>query len=165
MGLRAPYMLRQNVTDLLIARKEDQVTLAKALGHDKSWANKFLNGHRSIPLKELDQIADFFGLATYQLLQPGISRLTERRSGSDRRKGRERRIGHVARQTQQLGEEIARAHPRQAPPSPPPDVDLDHIVEVLHGLMGAVSDLAERVRKLKEGTNKPTDTHKRKKGA
>jgi hypothetical protein len=48
---------------------------------------------RGLPVKYLDRIADFFGLATYQLLQPGISALTERRKGTERRSGRDRRIG------------------------------------------------------------------------
>ena len=47
---------------------------------------------RGVPLKHLDRIADFFGIATYQLLQPGISPLTERRSGRERRTGHDRRV-------------------------------------------------------------------------
>ena len=57
-----------------------------------------------MPLKYLDRIADFFGIATYQLLQPGISPLTERRSGLDRRLGRDRRISHAIPLSQRPGD-------------------------------------------------------------
>lgn len=42
--------------------------------------------------KYWDRIADFFGVETYQLLQPGVASLTERRK-AERRNGRERRVG------------------------------------------------------------------------
>jgi len=94
MGLKAINQLRENVKALLRVRKEDQKTLAFALGRHPTTINKFLKGTREIQLQDLDRMADFFGLATYQLFQPGISLLTERRQGSDRRTGRERRVGH-----------------------------------------------------------------------
>jgi transcriptional regulator with XRE-family HTH domain len=97
MGLRALNQLRQNVESLLFRRKENQKTLADATGIDPTTLNKFLRGTREIQLKDLDAIADFFGIATYQLFQPGIAPLTERRVG-ERRRGQERRIGHQARE-------------------------------------------------------------------
>ena len=109
----ALYLLRRNITDLLRARHETQKSLAFAVGHDKSWLNKFLNGGRGIQMKELDRIADFFGLAPYQLFQPGITGLTERRGATDRRSGRERRVGHVAREMRNLDAVVAKAHPRR----------------------------------------------------
>jgi hypothetical protein len=58
-----------------------------------SWLSKILDdqGNRGLPLKYLDRIADFFGIATYQLFQPGISPLLERRKG-ERRSGLDRRV-------------------------------------------------------------------------
>lgn len=91
--LRATTIMRHNVSTLLSARKETQAELAGWLRHSRSWINKFLNGERQIQMKDLDRIADFFGIAAYQLFQPGISPLTERRI-QERRKHRERRIGH-----------------------------------------------------------------------
>lgn len=43
---KAIYVLRENIRVLLDARKEDQQTLARYCGHDKSWINKFLNEGR-----------------------------------------------------------------------------------------------------------------------
>lgn len=100
MGLKAINQLRENVKTLLRVRKEDQKTLAFAIGRHPTTINKFLKGTREIQLQDLDRMADFFGLATYQLFQPGISLLTERRQGPDRRTGRERRVGHRFRALQ-----------------------------------------------------------------
>jgi hypothetical protein len=106
MTRKADHVLRANIEHLLAARKEDQKTLAQWCGHDKSWINKFLNKGRGISLKDFDKIADFFGLETYQLFQPGISRLTERRSQTDRRTGQDRRIGHTNRLVSHLRMEL-----------------------------------------------------------
>lgn len=105
MGLRAPEIMRRNVTDLLLERHHTQTDLASWLGRGKSWINKFLNGHREIRLTDLDRIADFFGLATYQLFQPGIGSSSERRSGRERRCGRDRRVGHAYRMMGALANE------------------------------------------------------------
>ena len=70
--LSALYIIRTNIAGLLTTRHQSQVDLASWLRKDKSWINKFLNGTREIQLKDLDRIADFFGLATYQLFQPGV---------------------------------------------------------------------------------------------
>lgn len=94
---KALFVIRDNIRTLLAGRKESQTALARYCGHDKSWLNKFLNEGRGLQLTDLDRIAAFFGIEPYQLFQPGISRLTERRSGPDRRSGQERRIGHQNR--------------------------------------------------------------------
>ena len=104
--------MRNNILALLSARKESQADLAGWLKHSRSWINKFLNGERQVQLKDLDRIADFFGLATYQLFQPGISPLTERRV-QQRRKLKDRRIGHQHRELQALADVIQKAHPRR----------------------------------------------------
>lgn len=105
--LKALYLLRENIRSLLTARNEEQKTLAEWCGHDKSWMNKFLNEGRGIRVGDFDRIASFFGVEAYQLFQPGISLLTERRlSGADRRSGRERRIGHQGRQLAHLRTEV-----------------------------------------------------------
>lgn len=99
------YILRENIRSLLDARGQDQKSLAEWCHHDKSWMNKFLNEGRGIRVGDFDRIADFFGLATYQLFQPGISRVTERRKG-ERRIGRERRISHTGRLASHLQSEV-----------------------------------------------------------
>jgi transcriptional regulator with XRE-family HTH domain len=115
--LQALYILRNNIAGALTARRESQSALARWLRKDKSWINKFLNGTREIQLRDLDRIAQFFGLATYQLFQPGIAPITERRSGRDRRTGHDRR---VSRLTQSLHDDrpirtaIAAAQQREA---------------------------------------------------
>jgi len=84
--------MRENIEGLLRERGRTQYSLAMWLSHDKSWINKFLRGQRQMQLKDLDRVADFFGLETYQLFRPGASTDTERRRGRDRRTGHERRI-------------------------------------------------------------------------
>lgn len=97
-GVKALRQLKANIETLLAHRKEDQATLARWCHHSKAWINKFLNDpEASIQIKDLDKIADFFGIAPYQLFQPGISAITERRKSGDRRSGHERRIGHAGR--------------------------------------------------------------------
>lgn len=86
-------LFRQNVSALLANRGQNMADLAFHCGHDKSWASKILRGDRDPQLADFDRIADFFGLYVYQLLQPGISPLLERRIG-ERRTGRDRR-GYV----------------------------------------------------------------------
>ena len=106
--LRALYLLRNNIAGLLTVRRANQTDLAFALGKDKSWINKFLNGTREIQLKDLDAIASFFGCATYQLFQPGAAHITERRSGKDRRTGYDRRISQRDRQRARLDDDSIR---------------------------------------------------------
>lgn len=110
MALRALEQLRQNIETLLRIRKEHQKTLAFATGIDKSTINKFLGGTRELQLADLDKVAEFFGIATYQLFQPGIAPLTERRLG-ERRRGRDRRIGHQMRELQALASNMEVARP------------------------------------------------------
>lgn len=99
IDLKALYILRQNVRALLMARKESEAALATVLGFKhRSSLNKFLNNERSgFQMSRLDRLAAFFGLPIYQLFQPGISALTERRRHGERRTGRERRQGHAHR--------------------------------------------------------------------
>lgn len=100
VDLKALYILRQNVRDLLLARKESEAWLAQCLGFKhRSSLNKFLNSERAgFQMSRLDKMAAFFGLPVYQLFQPGISAVTERRTGVSRRSGRDRRVGHAHRQ-------------------------------------------------------------------
>jgi transcriptional regulator with XRE-family HTH domain len=91
----ASFILSKNIRALLEARHQTQRDLAEWCRFDESWMSKLLSATdaaKGLPLKHLDRIADFFGLATYQLFQPGISGITERRSGQDRRSGHDRRI-------------------------------------------------------------------------
>ena len=99
--MKATYLLKRNIESLLSARGQTQHDLAQWCRRSDAWLSKILSESdanqqkRGVPLKYLDRIADFFGLATYQLFQPGISPLTERRKGLDRRTGRDRRA-HAA---------------------------------------------------------------------
>lgn len=112
MRLRAVNQLRENVKALLFVRKEDQKTLAFAAGIDPSTLSKFLKGDREIQLANLDGVAEFFGIAPYQLFQPGISTLTERRI-AQRRTSHERRIGHTQRvMLGVVSQEMDKFHPK-----------------------------------------------------
>jgi transcriptional regulator with XRE-family HTH domain len=109
--LRALYIIRTNISGLLYQRKQSQTDLASWLNKDKSWINKFLNGSREVQLKDLDRIADFFGLATYQLFQPGIVSESERRAGRERRGGHDRRVSQKQRDLISVASEINRLRP------------------------------------------------------
>ena len=86
--------MKRNVDALLKARGQTRRDLAFWCRRGDAWISKIMaEDRREFPMKYFDRIADFFGIATYQLLQPGISHLTERRVGKDRRTGQERRIG------------------------------------------------------------------------
>lgn len=96
MTLRANLLMKQNVRALLRVRGATQKDLADWCRKGESWLSKILDekpeNKREFPMKYFDRIADFLGVQTYQLFQPGISGLSERRKGSDRRIGAERRI-------------------------------------------------------------------------
>lgn len=112
--LKALYIIRTNISGLLAHRKQSQTDLASWLGKGRSWMNKFLNGTREVQLKDLDRIADFFGLATYQLFQPGVAPGSERRTGRERRTGHDRRVSNAQRQMIAVATEIDRLRPRRA---------------------------------------------------
>lgn len=91
--------MKQNVASLLRARGFTAKALALWCGRKESWISKILTEpSRDFPLKYWDRMANFLGVSAYQLLQPGLSSLTERRSGTDRRTIKERRVsaGHRA---------------------------------------------------------------------
>lgn len=93
LQLSAHELLTHNIDTLLKVRGHTRTDLAKWCGRSRVWLEKALSEpEREIPLKYLDRIADYFGIATHQLLQPGITALTERRTGHQRRSGRDRRI-------------------------------------------------------------------------
>lgn len=103
--MKANQLLKHNIDTLLKARGQTRRDLAgwvrQSLDAKKidPWISQiFTNPEREIQAKYLDRIADFFGLAVYQLFQPGISPLTERRKGADRRSGRDRRVSHLTQQ-------------------------------------------------------------------
>lgn len=137
--LNADQLLKHNISALLRARGQTKAELAKWCRRSRSWMDKiFSEDRREIPLKYLDRIADFFGIATYQLFQPGISPLTERRVKRDRRSGRDRRISNALPLSQRPG-----------------DVDLMDIIRALSrdgrekaiGLLGDIlSDEIQRLR-------------------
>lgn len=105
LDLKASELLKHNIDALLEARHQTRPELARWCRRSRSWLDKaFSEGRREIPLKYLDRIADFFGIATYQLLQPGISSLTERRVKQDRRSGRDRRISRAMPLSQKPGD-------------------------------------------------------------
>lgn len=112
--MKASRLLAENVTALLKARGQKQKDLAQWCRHSEVWISAILAGKREAQVKDLDRIADFFGLATYQLFQPGISPLTERRVGPDRRSGSDRRIGQAQRAMLDLRAQLP---PRRTTPS------------------------------------------------
>lgn len=103
--MKAIYLLKQNIDTLLRARGQSQHDLAVWCRRTDAWLSKILREsagegrkERGLPLKYLDRIADFFGLSAFQLFQPGIAPLTERRR-AERRSGQDRRIDAAVRST------------------------------------------------------------------
>jgi len=91
--MKANALLKHNILTLLRARGHEQKDLAQWCRKSESWLSQILSQERrEFQTKDFDRIADFFGIATYQLFQPGITRFTERRSGLERRATRDRRI-------------------------------------------------------------------------
>src|SRR3990167_4215581 len=97
--MKANLLLKHNIDTLLNARRQTRHDLAVWVRQstDKKkvdpWISQiFTQQDREFQLKYLDRIADFFGIAVYQLFQPGISPFTERRKGTQRRSGRDRRL-------------------------------------------------------------------------
>jgi hypothetical protein len=104
-ALKAHELLKHNIDALLRARGQTRPELARWCRRSRSWLDKaFSEERREIPLKYLDRIADFFGIATYQLFQPGISPLTERRAGTERRRLRDRRMSAAMPVSQRPGD-------------------------------------------------------------
>jgi hypothetical protein len=94
--MHANRLMKSNIDALLRARGQTRKDLAIWCRKTESWISKiFTEDRREFPMQYFDRIADFFGIATYQLLQPGISPLTERRAGTQRRSGRDRRVSRL----------------------------------------------------------------------
>ena len=109
--MTAARLLAENVSALLVRHHLKQTDLAKWCRKSDPWVSQFLRGKRNWQLADLDRVADLFGKKTYELFIPGVAMTTERRV-SDRRSGRERRIGHAQRQAGRLAEAIDVARPR-----------------------------------------------------
>jgi transcriptional regulator with XRE-family HTH domain len=101
--MKSGRQLRLNMDAMLKARGQTRTQLAAACGLSRSWASKVWKESpdpqdtRGIPMKSLDAVADFFGVSVYNLFQPGISHLTERRAGADRRSVVDRRVSVLPR--------------------------------------------------------------------
>lgn len=113
MGLKATIQVRENIRELMRVRQFEQKDVAFGSRRHPTWINKILKGTRPIKVADLDTVADILGVATYQLLQPGISAISERRSGKERRTGQDRRLSHQQRIIRAVASEIDRAHPRR----------------------------------------------------
>ncbi len=94
VAYKANVLLKRNIDALLKARGHTQRDLADWCHRTEEWLSKALrDDKRGIPVKYFDRMADFFGIEAYQLLAPGMSALSERRSGIERRTMIERRVG------------------------------------------------------------------------
>lgn len=107
--LKTTVLFAENIRALLHDRHQTQDNLARWCHRSGVWLSKILKCERQARMEDLDRIADFFGLATYQLFQPGLSSVTERRRAGDRRTGKDRRISHEHRLMMEVKEEIDRA--------------------------------------------------------
>jgi hypothetical protein len=96
--MKTMALLKENIRVIMDKRGVKPRSLARYVRQTNdpkvdSWMSKMLNNPtREIPLKYWDRIADCLGVSVYQLLQPGHTAGTERRSGVPRRSGKDRRI-------------------------------------------------------------------------
>lgn len=76
VDLKALYILRQNVRDLLLARKESEAWLAQCLGFKhRSSLNKFLNSERAgFQMSRLDKMARVLRTAGLPVVSAGDQR-------------------------------------------------------------------------------------------
>lgn len=104
--MKANLLLKQNIDAILKRRGQTrrelaQYTLRTTDKKADSWISHIFGpkGYhtREIPTRYLDRIADFFGLDSYRLFQPGLSAVSERRSTKDRRSASDRRISATPR--------------------------------------------------------------------
>lgn len=92
----AEDQLRRNLVALLKARRMRQSELAERMGRSQSWVSRRLSGKEwkdggsRFQFGDLDRLSHIFGLSPAQLLQPGYGEW-DRRSGHERRGGRDRR--------------------------------------------------------------------------
>lgn len=117
--MRADRLFAENILGLLHLHGMKQKDLASWCRHSEVWLTNILKSKREVQIRDLDRIADFFGLATYQLFQPGVSERTERRTGMDRRHHKERRISHETKLARDLESRLkpvkgGRAHGEEA---------------------------------------------------
>jgi transcriptional regulator with XRE-family HTH domain len=116
--MRADRLLIENIQHLLSKRGHKQKELADWCGHSETWISSIFRGERQFRITDYDKIADFFGIAVYQLFQPGIAPITERRKPhSDRRSGEDRRVSKAHRAMLELRDEIDAARPRRPKPA------------------------------------------------
>jgi transcriptional regulator with XRE-family HTH domain len=113
MGMRAERIIVENIQHLLRKRGHKQRELAEWCGHSETWLSSIFRGERQFRITDFDKISDFFGVATYQLFQPGIAPVTERRSSTERRSGQDRRVSHAQRAMLQVRDNIDAARPRR----------------------------------------------------
>lgn len=149
-AMRSSELFKKNIETLLRTRHQSRHELARWCRRSDAWLSKILGkDDRNLPMKYLDRIAEFFGIAPYQLFQPGISPLLERRTGADRRKGRDRRLSAVV-----LSEK-------------PGDVDAIHLIRALsprgrqralEHLVDLVNDELPRSRTLESAAGGPSRT-------
>lgn len=139
LSMKAERLINENIGALLRGKGTDQKTLAQWCRKTEVWLSFKLAGKRAWKVDELDRVADFFGIATYQLLQPGIAVTSERRTGYDRRSVKERRMSHAARVMLDAGREVE-AHRHGAKGSATPAVR-DTIKRLAADFEGRVSAL------------------------
>lgn len=84
--MRANPLLKANIDGLLRVQHRRKKDLAAFCWKSESWLTKILTeSRRDVSIVDLDRIAEFFGRHVYELFQPGIVGVAERRSGLERR--------------------------------------------------------------------------------
>jgi transcriptional regulator with XRE-family HTH domain len=153
--IRANRLLADNIAALLRLRGYKQRDLAQWCRKSDVWVSLILSNKREVQFRDLDRIADFFGVATYQLLQPGVAQATERRHG-ERRAGFDRRVSHQTRLARDLeGRLRPPSFQKGADGSPPPHPLRQVLVEFERRVSRLLSEAESRGQIAPIGTEEP----------
>lgn len=82
--------LRRNVQALMDWRRMTQADLAGKMGRSQPWLSKRMTGYTPFQIEDLDALTNVFGLSPQELFCEGHGEL-DRRTGSERRSGTDRR--------------------------------------------------------------------------
>lgn len=154
--MRANPLLKANIDGLLRVQHRRKKDLAAWCWKSESWITKILKEpRRDISIVDLDRIADFFGLVVYQLFQPGIVGVAERRTGAERRSAQsDRRKASPVRGMLPTAAETQQYRPRQRMPIdgvPPDQLETFHRLtaeyeqQIAHLLSGAADTRRQTV--------------------
>lgn len=74
-GERLEAALTKQITIELVEREMDQKDLAEAVGVERATMNRYMKGHRSMPMPTFFKVAEALGLTAQELMQRAEARV------------------------------------------------------------------------------------------